>query len=502
MQQTLEAMKSAIAGGGGSAADRYEKAYTVALGLVNYDLEAGAKLLFPWGQSITPLRNMIARRTSGRGDTAHRWKQITGINVKNMPVGVSEGNRSGVVQTVESDRLSAYAGFGSEDFVTFEAEYAAEGFDDVLALASENLLKSMMISEEQIILNCNSSNLLGTTPTPTGAGSATNGALSDGTYTVVCVALTADGLSRATVAGGVQQTITRINADGSSDTINGGTAQLSAQSSGVVLNAGTAVQRVTAHVTAVQGAVAYAWYLGTSTSHQYLQQITTLNSVNFNTTLVTTTQDATTLAVADYSAVGAYGFDGLLYGAPFKTGLGAYYSALATGTDGVGSQLTTDNAGGIAEINTMLKDRWDNYRLSPDTIWLNSQEMISLKVLIVKNGGAPLLKLNANAESPILDLVAGSRIGSYVNPVTQDVLAIRVHPFQTAGTMLFTTKNAPYAGSRVTTLVEMLCRKEYYSTLWPIRTRKREYGVYVDETLLNYFPPAFAAITNIAPTTN
>lgn len=497
---TLEAMKAALAGGQGPEA--FAKAYNVALGLVNYDLEAGAKLLFPWGASITPLRNEIPRETSNRGDTAHRWKQINGINTTLMPPGVSEGNRGGVITTTESNQLSSYAGLGEEDYVTFEAEYAAKGFDDVLALASENLLKALMISEERMILGGNSTVSLGTTPTPSRTGATTGGALSDGTYYVGCVALTQDGYQRATVASGVVQQISRTNADGSSDTINGGTAAPSAQSASVTLNAGTAVQRISANVTAVRGAVAYAWYLGSSASLLYLQQITTINSVNFTTALVTTTQNFVSLAATDYSNVGTYGFSGIMYSGAFDSTTSAYYSALATGTDGTGTALTTDNSGGVVEINALLKDRWDNYRVSPDTMWLNSQEMLSLKVLIVKNGGSPLIRLNSDANRPVSDLVAGAVVGEYLNPITATLMKVRVHPFQTAGTMLFTTREVPYAGSRVPQVIKMMCRQEYYSTLWPLRTRKREYGVYVDETLLNYFPPSQAVLTNVAPVTS
>ena len=32
---------------------------------------------------------------------------------------------------------------------------------------------------------------------------------------------------------------------------------------------------------------------------------------------------------------------------------------------------------------------------------------------------------------------------------------------------------------------------------WPLRTRKYEYGVYADELLQNYFPPAFGILKNI-----
>jgi hypothetical protein len=499
ISESLNKLKAAIAGANGG--DDFGKAITVGLGLVNYDLEAAAKLMFPWGEKITPLRTEIERGTSGRGDTAHRWKQISAINSTQLPPGVSEGNRSGVVTTVEVDKLSPYAGLGLEDYVTEEARYAAEGFDDVLTLASENLLKAVMISEEKMIFAGNSSVALGTPTTPTLAnGLTTGGTLSNVAYYVVVVALTHDGWLRATVASGVVQTISRTNADGTADTINGGTSQPSAVAS-FTLTGGGSTQTIYCTVPAIQGAVAYAWYIGTSAAHQYLSQITTINSAQITAVPANTFQDAQALVAADYSNVGTtYGFSGIAYQGPFASGSGAYYRALATGTPGTGSQLTADNAGGIQEFNTLLRDRYDTYRLSPDTIWLHSQEINSVKVLVVKNGGAPLVRFVGDINQPLINLQAGAVVGFYTNPVTMEPIRIRVHPFGMQGTALFTTRESPYAGSRVSSLLKILCRQEYYSTLWPMRSRKREYGVYVDETLLVYFPPAFAAIANIAPT--
>lgn len=500
---TLNGMKEAIAGGGGGALFTKAGGITTATGLVNIDLEAGAKLLFPWGDKITPIRNETPRKTSSRGGKSHDWRQVTGINTTNLPIGVAEGTRGGVQTTSEQDMTSKYVGLGLEDFVTFEAEYAAEGFDDVLAMASENLLKATMISEEKMLFGGNANVSLGQPGTVTlSAPSTSAGALSNGTFYVGVVALSHDGASRATVANGVVQQIVRSNPDGSSDTINGGTSQPSAVQN-LTLSGGGSTQNLGMTVAAIQGAVAYAWYVGSSASHQYLAAITTINSYVHNTAVPANTfQDFQTLAATDYSkTTSTYGFDGLLYSAPFSSTSGAYYLALATGTVGTGTQLTTDNSGGIKEINTLLKDRYDNYRLSPDTIWCNTQEMLSLKVLIVKNGGAPLIRMTGDLNRPAADIVAGATVGEYLNPYTGDLLKVRVHPFAVAGTMLFTTKEAPYAGSKVPgNLTQVMCRREYYSTLWPQRTRKREYGVYVDEAFLNYFPPAFAAITNIAPT--
>src|SRR5689334_22696725 len=102
--------------------DPLNKAWTTALGIVNYDLQRPALALYPWGEMITPLRVQIPRVTSNQGDTATRWKAITGINTTNLPAGVSEGNRSGVITTTTADRTAAYVGLGLEDYVTFEED--------------------------------------------------------------------------------------------------------------------------------------------------------------------------------------------------------------------------------------------------------------------------------------------------------------------------------------------------------------------------------------------
>jgi hypothetical protein len=213
---------------------------------------------------MTPLRNEISRVTSNAGDTATRWKAITGINTTGMPAGLSEGNRGGVLTSTLASYTAAYVGLGLEDNATFEADYASEGFDDVRARASEGTLRSLMMMEERMIYGGNSSVALGTTPTPTLVAGTSGGALSDGTFKVVCVALTHDGWMRATVAAGVVQTIVRTNAD-ARPTRSTAAPRSSRPVASITLSAGTAVQAIKASVTPVTGAVAYAWFMGPDT---------------------------------------------------------------------------------------------------------------------------------------------------------------------------------------------------------------------------------------------
>ena len=52
---------------------------------------------------------------------------------------------------------------------------------------------------------------------------------------------------------------------------------------------------------------------------------------------------------------------------------------------------------------------------------------------------------------------------------------------------------------RATALLEARVRQDYYQIQWPWRSRRYEYGVYVDEVFSCYFTPAFAAIINKNP---
>lgn len=474
--------------------DRIQKAYTQGLGLVAYDLQQPALALYPWGETMTPLL-VSTPRVGGGGDTATRWKAITGIDTTMQAPGVSEGNRGGLITTTLANVTAAYIGLGLEDSVTFESDYAAETFDDARARSVEGLLKAYMMSKERLLFGGNSSCALGTTTTATLAAILTAGALADATYSVIVVALTHDGYLRSSVATGVVQQIVRTNADGSSDTINAGAAQKSASAT-VAVSGGGGAGRVTASLTPIQGAVAYAWYIGTA-GNEKLAQITSIASANL-TALNAGGQLASALTANDRSAEGGYMYDGYLYSSALKAGTGAYYTSLANGTPGTGTGLTADGAGGIVEIDAMLKSMWDLYKLGPQEIWLSSQEATNANKKIIANGGAPLFRMVGDLQSGLTGVVGGTSTGSYWNKYTNQLIKLRVHPNAVPGTLFARSTEIPYGGSGVSTVARIKTRRETYQIEWPLRTRKYEFGVYGDEVLQVQFLPAFGAITNIA----
>jgi hypothetical protein len=456
-------------------------------GLTYYDLEPGARLLFP---VLTPLRNSIPR-VSGKGGVQAAWRAITAVNSSGLRIGVSGGNRGGVAAMTTKDYIANYKGLGIETSVDFEAQYAGQGFDDLRALAAQTGLEALMIGEEAMILGGNASLALGATATPTLAASSSGGALATGTLSVIAVALSLDGLMNASVANGIQAQITRTNADGSSDSFGGGAAQKSANATVSVTGPSGSV---TASVAASRGAPGYAWFWGAAGS-EVLGAITTINSLVIAAS-ATGTQTAASLPAADFSS-NALAFDGLLTQA-FASGSGSLIVTQPNGVAGTGTPLTADGAGGIVEIENVLKTNWDIYRLSPDEVWVSSQEAmnISKKVLSAGSNAAQRFIFDATNQA----FAGGVMATTYKNKYSMagpKSLDIKVHPNMPAGTMLFLTRKLPYPLANVGNVIQMRTRQDYYQIEWPLRARRYEYGVYADEVLQHYFPPSMSVITNI-----
>ena len=476
-------------------------------GLVHYDLEAPAKKLYP---VITPLRNMIPR-VAGDGGVATNWKAITAVNTTSMHMGVGEAARSGVITNTVKEYTASYKGLGLESFCTFESEYAGQNFDDVRARAVESLLRSFFIGEEQIILGGNSSVALGTPATPTLATFTPSSAstLANSSYTVQVVALTHDGQYRSSVAGGVPATADRTPGDGGSAvTFNGGASNASLAAT-VTPAANDAIYATTAPI---RGAFAYAWYWTNQTSSQVVLGAITPTSSVVITGEPTGTQEITEHA-SDHSTDDKV-FDGILTQIS-EANSGSYYMDLANQSAAaaeadfnagktVGTKLEGDGAGGIKQIDDALQSFWDNYRLSPDMMIVSAQELKNMTHLLIKSGGANLFQFNVGGTDGTVDgrtIAAGTVIGSYLNKFTMaggQMVRVMLHPNLAPGTILFFSTSIPYPLSNVNNVLQIKARRTYYQIEWPLRTRRYEFGVYADELLQNYFPPAFGVITNIA----
>lgn len=463
-------------------------------GLTTYPLEIPAKELVPYP---SPLRNSIPRvNVAAAGGIQAAWRGITGVDTTNIDGSVEEGERGGTVTTATTDYLAAFRGIGLEDFVTFEAEYAGDGFD-VRANATRRLLSTVMSRvEEPLILGGLGTWALGTTPTPVGALQTGIGSMTAQATKCFVVALTLAGFRRSTIVGGLPGQITRNNADGTTSTINGGNAKVSLVSNTVTTTGSDLAVLWT--VAAVPGAVAYAWYTGpTGASTCVLTAITTTNSF-LQTADGTGTQAANDTKVANDYSQNAFAFDGLLSIAT-KTASGSYFNSLD------GADLTPDDAGGIVEWDAVLAAMYGtggptSLLLSPNEVWVSAQDIVAISAKILHGNASVYPFFQVGITDGQTGIMGGGKVvTSYLNKITSDQIAVRVHPYLPSGTNLFLTRTLPYPLSGVGDVMRILTRQEYYQIDWPLVTRKRMFGVYADEVLQHYFPPSIGILANSAP---
>ena len=354
-QETFALMKSAL----GTPNDAIAKAISTGTGLVAYDLQAPAKNLYPF---ITPLRNVIPRVGGGTG-TATNWRQVNAIIGSGFDAmgWVPEGQRSGQMSYSTSNKSATYVTIGEEDAATYEAISAGVHFEDIQARMTFRLLQKMMLKEEMAILAGNAGAAtggvsLGTPGTPTNLTPIANTALDADQRHLLRPGRGADprGLSelgRHALEHGRRHRQCRSDRGAASSPPKRAspaptarpTCSRAAPRTSVPLSSGQAVTSGTnmlaATVAPVSGAVAYAWFVGTTNAagSGTLQAITTINSVTISAPLVAGTQSAASIT-ADSSFNASYAYNGLLTTA-FGSGT-AYVNSLATGTAGTGTFLT------------------------------------------------------------------------------------------------------------------------------------------------------------------
>ena len=484
--ETLGLMKESLA-----------KTVTVSTGLNAYDLQAPAKNLYP---IITPLRNSLPRVGRANPGDAARWRTIASIAGSGYDAmgWVPEGQRTASMSYTAQAQVAPYLTLGEEDTVTFEAEAASEGFEDINATATLRLLQKTMRKEETALLGGNASLALGTPAAPSLSAGGTGATLPAGTYSTIIVALSFEGYRNSSVAGGVATSKTITGNDGNTYTLNGGSSMRSANATQAV----TLGQTLSAIAPLVTGAVAYAWYVGAAGS-ETLQAITTINSATFSAPL-TSGQQAATAITADNSRNATLAFDGLLT-VGFNPANNAYVQTLASGTAGTGMFLTASGRGSVVEIDNMLVSMWNAYRVSPTVLYVNAQEQRNITNKCLTNASGPLLRYNVAVDGGNggpYGVSASGVVRWYYNPFSIDGgfdIPVKVHPDLPPGTILALCERLPvwYQSNQTPNVAEVMTRRDYYRVDWPLRTRRREFGVYAEETLAVYAPFGVGILANI-----
>lgn len=500
--------------------------FSQATNLLWYDLKNVVQMLYPYRELIPRISKLA--RVGADGGNAYHWKRIVGVNMTGISAGVSEGNRGARISVSEQDMTAAYKTLGLESSVTFEARLGSRNLSpEVLGISVQSALRSLMIQEEQILINGNASMPLGVTPTPTLTTPTGTSTWNGSAAYVVAVALSGFGYTSystynsSTGLGGIQGQVTKINADGSSDTYGGGSAQPSAVATATPT--GT-TEVLTASVTAVSGAVGYAWYVGQTNTNAtlYLAGITPSNQATFTKAPASTNQPLSALLVSGSFQDNSTNIlvpDGILpqvwgailgpspgqfmatnpvlpSGTSFSQGGSLLYN-MATGNTGL-----TINGSTIYEFDEILRAAYDQYKVGYDRILMSSADMLdTFGNMLNQSSAANLYRIWFDADEQNGRIVAGRKVTSYMNKFFNNTLDVEVHPFLPPGTIIFWSDRSPYELSGVANLLEARVRQDYYQVQWPWKSRRYEYGVYVDEVFSLYFSPAFALITNKNPST-
>ena len=330
------------------------------------------------------------------------------------------------------------------------------------------------------------------------SASGSGATLPSATYSVIVVGLTFEGYRNSSQSGGIATSKTITGNDGNTYVINGGSSNRSANTTQAV----SLGQTLFATAPIVNGAVSYAWFVGPAGA-ETLQAISSINSVTFSAPLTSGQQLASTIT-ADNSRNPTLAFDGLLT-VGFNPVNGAYVNALASGTAGTGTFMTSSGRGSVIEIDNMLVQMWNTYRLSPTVLYVNPQEQKNITNKCLTSASGPLIRYNVASNSDNggpYGVSASGVVRWYYNPFSVDGgfdIPVKVHPDLPPGTILAYCERLPvwYQSNQVPNVAEVLTRRDYYRVDWPLRTRRREYGVYTEEVLAVYAPFGIGILTNI-----
>lgn len=455
----------------------------IGTGLVPFDLEAPAKYLAP---RPTPLRNKLPRE-KGQG-TSRRFKRINGITgsgtggVGNIHPGIAETTQNNFALTGASNSLYlhrgskiAYSGddqivpyfqFGLSDEISWQAQYAGQGFQDIRALSAQSLLYSSMLMEEKMLL----------------MGRGTNSAFVGALAAPATVTLTARTAATGETALGLTDKLTvYVTSDAGAF---GQSVLSSAVTSATALTSG---QVVDVTISSVAGALGFNAYVGhgasaVASSACYYQGRTGSLTYTVQGTLASSGTAASSVS-ADTSAY-ANGYDGIM---ATVTGANSGYRKVLNST------FNATSPG--AEFQTAFASLYNTVKADPDEILFNGSDRKALSELL-KNSSSTNYRLTLQQDE-IGNAVIGSVITAIQNEVTGKVVPMTVHPWMPQGNTAILSYSLPIPDTQVSNVWSVVNVQDYTGINWPVTQFTYETSSYWYGTFLCYAPAWNGSITGI-----
>jgi hypothetical protein len=245
---------------------------------------------------------------------------------------------------------------------------------------------------------------------------------------------------------------------------------------------------VTLAWTAKQGAVGYNVFSSTITgiaNHKYT------TTVYVNTATVSAIPGSGNRPNAADQTANANDYTGLIGFCENVVGAGAYYQSLD------GATLTQDGTGAVNEIDTMFKSFYDNSKVSPDFLLVNSAQKKKIDQVTV-GSTAPLYRIQLEAGNT--NITGTMAVDSLKNRYMggKEVRVI-VHPNLPPSTILACCMNLGdyYPNARIPQNLALKLGWDYRKIDFAMVGRRSEMGIDCNGALVNYAQFAMGAITNV-----
>lgn len=481
----------------------------VSTGLVVFDLETGAKLLTP---KPTPLRNSIPR---GQGyGLAHRFKRITGFSgtgtggvgvihpgiADNSQTNFAAGgsaqglyyNRGGKISYAGDEVIAPYIQFSASDEVTWSAQYAGRGFQDLRALSRQALIWSSMLLEERILLygRGTQSPYLGVLAAPTGAS----------------------GVARSATASevGITNASANLYVRVVAESGDFGVSQATAATSAIAFTTGQVVDITYTLPVGATGArifISSAAGADPGDAARFLYTFTNLNAglsggrSGYNKVTIQSTLPAAgtiptawpntipggaaiNLTAADGNSAFLNGYDGVL---AYATGANAGYTNKLNGV------FSTSSPG--IEYQNAFVAMFEAVKASPDRVLIAASDRKQLSDTVKgqsnSNYGIRLM------QDDISGITLGTVAANMLNEATGDTVNFQVHPWLPQGNSIIVSDTLPIPDTQVDSVLKVWNVQDLMGIDWPVNQFTFDASSYWFGNMVCYAPAWLGSVVGI-----
>lgn len=351
--------------------------------------------------------------------------------------------RGPAINYAGDDIAITYVTNSLSDYVSWQAEFQGQGFDDLRSQSATALLYASMLAEERLLLYGRGTTAngyvgpLGTAASVTlaavSASVAPSGSTSPSLNSTSWVVVAADAGDLQTSAGGLHQ-------------------GPSTAAASVSVAAGQAIQ-VTVGVDVV-GALGYNLFVGSVSSGPFYYAGRTGSNVGYVKSQPSS-GPTTTAGAADASAL-SVNYDG------FFSNLGAS----AGYTTRLNAPFSTTNPG--VEFQTAFASLYEQTAADPEEVWLNGFDRMQLSNAILNNASNSAYRIFVgNDTSSMGGVTAGAVVSTLMNEVTGSSLALNVHKWIPQGNAWIRQKTLPIPYSNIQETSYVAAVQDYMAVNWP-----------------------------------